>query len=474
MPTISITHKLALSISILVLVAIGVLTTVLLSSQSRLIKSHSYDFSTLITEQLARNAIEPLFTDETYALQSLVDKIAASERILGAGFYDLNGKLLADSGHLPELPQLQFNKPYQELELSLPAELQHASAASVFIEPVRFRGATAGYAIATFSQSMQTQSLNRALGWIAGVTSALFLAICVTVLILSRHMTQPIKELVTATQHIRDGKFQPVSVRRHDEFGVLINAVNDMGASLNHKTRLEQLMDQMLTKGVAHEVIETMVTEHAGGQQVQASVLFADIVGFTNISESLTPREVSGMLNEYFNYLESCASAYFGTIDKFIGDCVMVVFGSPKEDPQHEIHAAACAVLMQKLVARLNERRREAGLFEINLRIGINSGQMLAGILGSNNRMEYTVVGDSVNLASRLCNEAESSQIIIEDSFYQRLTKLKKVQVSDEREIRIRGKSKPVSIFNVEDIEQMNPFLMENLIDDLLNKQSAA
>jgi len=350
----------------------------------------------------------------------------------------------------------------------------HSEAASVHIEPVRFKGATAGFAVATFSRALQSQSMRRGLAWIGGVTGALFLAICATILLVSRHMTRPIRELVTATEHIRAGNFQPIDVRRHDEFGVLIDAVNDMGTSLSEKTQLEQLMGQMLTKGVAHEVIENMVTEHADGQQVQASVLFADIVGFTNISESLTPKEVSGMLNEYFNYLEACANAYFGTIDKFIGDCVMIVFGSPKEDPQHEAHAVVCAVLMQKLIKRLNERRRELGLFEINLRIGINSGQMLAGILGSNNRMEYTVVGDSVNLASRLCNEAESTQIIIEDSFYQRLSKQRQLDVDSERKIKIRGKTKPVSIYNVNNIEQVNPFLMENLIEDVLNQKSVA
>lgn len=98
----------------------------------------------------------------------------------------------------------------------------------------------------------------------------------------------------------------------------------------------------------------------------------------------------------------------------------MLVLGAPKPDKDHQFHALACAVLMNRMVGRLNKIRREKGLYEANLRIGINSGSILAGLIGGANRMQYTVVGDAVNLASRLCGEAGSSQIIIEESMYKK------------------------------------------------------
>lgn len=476
MPKLPIAMKLALCIGALVFFAICLLTFILLNNQSRLMRAHSYDFSTLITEQLANNAVEPLFTDETYQLQALATKIAASDRILGAGIFDLDGLLVANDGLLPQREQLQFDKPYQELEMSslggkTGAELD---TISVHIEPIRFKGVTAGYAVASYSQAALTRSSQKSLVWVVGITGGLFMAICLLVYQLSRRLTGPIKDLVQASEHIRAGTFTPISTSRHDEFGVLIDAVNDMGNDLSRKSQLEALMDQMLSKGVANEVIDQIDTLKDGGQQVHASVLFADIVGFTNISEQLSPREVSELLNEYFNHLESCAKAYFGSIDKFIGDCVMVVFGAPKSDPQHEFHAVACAVLMQKLIARLNEKRLAEGKFAVELRIGINSGNMLAGLLGSNSRLEYTVVGDAVNLASRLSNEAQSGQIIVEEGLFKRVSETKTLHVEQQREIRIRGKKNPVSIYNVLDLDQINPFVMENLIQDVLSIRHVA
>ncbi len=476
MPRLPIAFKLAASVSALIFIAISALTFVLLNNQARVISAHSYDYSTLITEQLASNSVEPLFTDETYALQTLVNKVEANERIHGAGIFDLDGLLVAHAGLLPARDRLQFDTPYQELRMAVPDKNNRPQVEllAVHIEPVRFRGVTAGYAVASYSQAAISRTHHNSLAWVAGITACLFMAISAMIYYLSRRITLPIRELIKTSERIRTGQFQPISTRRHDEFGQLINAMNDMGHELNRKSRLETLMDQMLTKGVADEVIEQMETLSEGGQQVQASVLFADIVGFTHISEQLSPREVSELLNEYFNHLEACAKAYFGTIDKYIGDCAMVVFGAPKDDPQHEFHAVACAVLMQKLMTRLNTMRREEGKFAVELRIGINSGQMLAGLMGSNNRLEYTVVGDAVNLASRLSNEANAAQIIVEESLYQRVSESRTLKVEPEREIRIRGKKDPVRIYNVVDIEQINPFVMENLIQDVLSMRKVA
>ncbi|MEM8498407.1 MAG: adenylate/guanylate cyclase domain-containing protein [Pseudomonadota bacterium] len=476
MPRIPIALKLALSISVLVILGIALLTVVLLNNQSRLVSAHSYDYSTLITEQLANNAVEPLFTDETYQLQALTKKIAANERILGAGIFDLDGLLVANDGMLPDRDELLFDKPYQELQMSVPDDRKRprVETLSIHIEPIRFKGVTAGYAVASYSQAALLRSSQKSLVWVAGISGSLLLAICALIYLLSRRLTGPLHQLVAASNNIRNGKFSPITTQRQDEFGQLINAINEMGTGLNRKNQLEDLMEQMLTKGVASEVIDQLDTIRDGGQQVNATVLFADIVGFTHISEQLSPREVSELLNEYFNHLEACAKAYFGTIDKFIGDCAMVVFGAPKEDPQHEFHAVACAVLMQKLINRLNQKRLDDGEFAVELRIGVNSGQMLAGLLGSNNRLEYTVVGDSVNLASRLSNEARSGQIIIEEGLYERVSQHKTLQVEPQRQIRVRGKAEPITIYNVLDVDQINPFVMENLIQDVLSMQRAA
>jgi adenylate cyclase len=274
---------------------------------------------------------------------------------------------------------------------------------------------------------------------------------------------------LNATTRIGEGRFDvKVDDRRNDELGKLITAINDMGDGLYKKTQVETLMSQFLAKDVADEVLGHLDTVQIGGERVTATVLFTDIVGFTSMSEQLTPEDVAEFLNEYFSYFTMCANLYFGTVDKFIGDCAMVIFGAPKKDPEHQFHAVECAVLMQKLNRKLNIARLHEGKHAVDLRIGINTGQMLAGVLGTSNRKEYTVVGDSVNLASRLCGEASPGEIIITQETYSSLFAAKKVIAHMHKKIRIRGKADPVETYIIDDVAREHQLIMEGLITDVL------
>ena len=152
----------------------------------------------------------------------------------------------------------------------------------------------------------------------------------------------------------------------------------------------------------------------------------------------------------------------------------MVVFGSPKPDAEHSFHAICCAVLIQKLVARLNQARAADGKPEVMVRIGVNSGEMLAGVMGDSERAEYTVVGDSVNLASRLCGESSGGQVIIEEALYNRLADSGKIMATSYKSIRLRGKALPSSIYTVEDVAPEYRMPMTSLIDDVMGKRNAA
>jgi adenylate cyclase len=143
-------------------------------------------------------------------------------------------------------------------------------------------------------------------------------------------------------------------------------------------------------------------------------------------------------------------------------------------DAEHCYHAVACAVLMQRLIGRINAEREKEGVPPVQVRIGINSGEMLAGLVGSQQRMEYTVVGDSVNLASRLCNEAQGAQIIIEENLYQNLVGQHNISVAMPRQIKVRGKSEPITIYTVTDIEHRHPLVVEQMIDDVLHHREAS
>jgi adenylate cyclase len=242
-----------------------------------------------------------------------------------------------------------------------------------------------------------------------------------------------------------------------------------MSQGLYRKNQVESLLDQFLAKDIANEVLRQLDTVQVGGERVTATVLFVDIVGFTNRSEKMSPEEVADFLNEWFNYFIICARMYFGTVDKFIGDCAMVVFGAPKENPNHQFHAVACAVLMQKLARSHNARRRLKDQPPVELRIGINTGQMLAGILGTQQRKEYTVVGDSVNLASRLCSEAAAGQTIISQESFQALSAEHKIVAHAHRKNSVRGKEIPIDTYIVEDVQKQYQGTMDSLIEDVLS-----
>lgn len=187
-------------------------------------------------------------------------------------------------------------------------------------------------------------------------------------------------------------------------------------------------------------------------QRRPVTVLFADIVGFTSLSERLDPEEVRDVTAACFGRLVEEIVRRGGTVDKFIGDAVMVIFGAPNSDPEHAYHATACAVLMQQVLQRVNAQRIQRGEPAAQLRIGLNSGDMLAGLMGSSQRMEYTVVGDAVNLASRLCNEARPGEIVVSAPLYRALKGRSGLRAANPRRIRVRGKAEPVTICSILDI----------------------
>ncbi|VAW53095.1 Adenylate cyclase, partial [hydrothermal vent metagenome] len=206
-----------------------------------------------------------------------------------------------------------------------------------------------------------------------------------------------------------------------------------------------------------------------GGKHVNASVLFADIVGFTSISEKLPPQDIASLLNEYFSLISTIAQVHNGHIDKFMGDCAMVVFGVTDHSDHHSLDAINCSIMIRDTISQLNTTRLHHGKIPIHLKIGINSGVMIAGNLGSSDRMEYTVIGDPVNIASRLANIAESGQIIILEELYKTDSVSSQIIANKHKIIRVRGKQDPVSTWLVDNTRPQNQKLMKQQINHILH-----
>jgi adenylate cyclase len=181
--------------------------------------------------------------------------------------------------------------------------------------------------------------------------------------------------------------------------------------------------------------------------QREVTVLFADLSGFTSLAESLGPVEIVRMLNCAFEHLTRAIFEYDGTLDKFLGDGVMAVFGAPIAHPDHALSAARAALAMQAGMERLSAARVAAGTEPIVIGIGINAGEVVAGTVGTEDRMEYTVIGDNVNLASRLTSNAKPGQILISRRTLE-LTRMA-VEVRSLGPIRVKGKDDEVETFEL-------------------------
>jgi len=216
------------------------------------------------------------------------------------------------------------------------------------------------------------------------------------------------------------------------------------------KRRVKQLFGRYVSKDVYAVLMANPGLARLGGQRREMSVLFSDIRGFTTVTERGQPDEIVGMLNEYFSSMVDLVFKHGGTLDKFVGDMVMALYGAPLDDPDHADHAVQTALAMIAELGRLNARWKEQGRISgLDIGIGINTGPMIAGNIGSEAIMSYTVIGDAVNLGSRLesLNKEFGTRIIISDATRQRLKG--DYEFRPLGDVVVKGKTHPVAIFEV-------------------------
>ncbi|MBB5209905.1 adenylate/guanylate cyclase domain-containing protein [Microbulbifer hydrolyticus] len=440
-------------------------------NQNRLLRTQLHDFGNTMALQLAKLASEPILSENSLNLRMLTTNLGQDEKVLGAGIYAHDGRLLSATGIQPDLTAAAFESAetfaypwFRQTTDGSPERLIS------FITPATYQGVRAGSVMVTLSASQMDQATVSARNAIVYATLAMTLLASLLAYWLSRRLSLPIHHLMEATRAIGRGDLAiRINQQRNDEIGYLFEGFNNMAAGLLKKSQVEQVFSRYVSKNVADRVLANLDEVRLVDRPIEATVLFADITGFTAMSEKLQPSQVSELLNEYFSHISHACSLYGGVVDKFIGDCAMLAFGVLEDDTDHAFNAVSCAVLIQQLAARLNEQRRADGRPEVHFRIGINCGAMLAGNLGSDERMEYTVVGDAVNLASRLCSEAQPDQIIVRQQLYTMLQP--RIVAKAERTIPIRGKSAPVGIYSIQNIHQKGQQVLESNLQKLLDAQ---
>ncbi len=230
-------------------------------------------------------------------------------------------------------------------------------------------------------------------------------------------------------------------------FSYLSTVIYKYATEEKEKKRIKSIFQRYVSSQVVDELLMSPDRIVLGGRRKEITVLFADIRNFTGMASGMGPEEVVGILNEFFTMITELIFRYDGTLDKYIGDAVMAIYGAPIEDENHAEKALETALEMQKGMGLLEKRFLERGINPIKIGIGITTGEAVIGNIGSLRRMEYTAIGDSVNLAARLEELAKPGQILISEKTYQMVKDIVNAKILEP--MTIRGKDELVQVYEV-------------------------
>jgi class 3 adenylate cyclase len=286
--------------------------------------------------------------------------------------------------------------------------------------------------------------------------TALGLAIALVLsLILARSMGAPVQELASATREIGRGNYEHrVHIARKDELGQLAGAFNQMAKGLAQRVFFESALRRYLAQPVVEQLIADPSRLRLGGEKREVSVLFFDVAGFTTLAESMAPEELVALCNAYLDALIEAIFRHGGTFDKFIGDAVMAFWGAPITQPDHAARACRAALDMQAALRKFTQSHPDPRVQELRGRIGVNTGVAILGNLGSSQVMNYTAMGDTVNVASRLegVNKLYGTSILVSETTLQPGVAAREVDL-----VRVVGRATPLHIYELLDDDAPPP-----------------
>lgn len=285
---------------------------------------------------------------------------------------------------------------------------------------------------------------------IAGMTLIVLLVGIVGSIYLVRFIIKPIKTLAQGVQEISQENFEVcLPIKSSDELGELTFTFNCMVKSLKEKQLMKSTFDRYVTKEVADIILKNIEDIRLGGEHREVTTLFADIHDFSQISEKLSAEKIVHLLNDFFSLMVEIVFKYEGTIDKFMGDGLMALYGAPITHEDDALRSVKSAMEMKEMLKEFNKKRKEP---PIHIGIGITSGEVVVGNIGSEKRMEYTAVGVRVNLAARLQSISENNQILIDKNTYLKIANL--VDAVRLEPIMIKGLKLPVEIYEVSNLKK--------------------
>ncbi|MBW2491367.1 MAG: adenylate/guanylate cyclase domain-containing protein [Deltaproteobacteria bacterium] len=291
--------------------------------------------------------------------------------------------------------------------------------------------------------------LHRLTFQIATINLSAIFGLFFLLMVVSRKISRPIIDLKnSAVQVTEEGPYRDaIEVKSSDEVGQLTAAFNEMMEGLRQRDFIRDTFGRYVTKEVVKELLDTSDGLKLGGEIREVTIMLSDLRGFTPISEQLRPEQVIEVLNSYLSQMSTIIGQYKGTINEFIGDAILTFFGAPVKYGDSPARAVACALAMQLGMEDVNRKNKETGLPPLYMGIGINTGDVIVGNIGSKERAKYGVVGHNINLASRVEGATIGGQILITPSTYEKIKDV--VIVRTVRSIRFKGVEEDINLYDV-------------------------
>ena len=434
----------ALVVAILVVACVA-LAWVATQHERRALEAAVERHGRALAENLAKDAKEPLLATDALRLGALTQHAGEERGLVAARLLGVDGSVVA-ALDAEERGQVH-------------ARLTGAVAGAVSVQRRGSRllvGAPVAYSGVPIGESQIELDLDVLVEPVVADTQRQLSALAVAVTLLGvgcgiafvALLVGPLRRLRAGVERMSKGDLAVrVPPTSGDEVGELTRAFNEMGESLQQKERIQSAFGRYVSDYVLNQLLESPAEGSLGGTEREVTILFADIRRFTRLSEGMKASDVVALLNEVFQLASDRILACGGTIDKFIGDSVMAYFGAPVPDPDHPLQAVRAAMEIEEGLTARN-LRVGSDLMRVEIGIGIHTGSVVVGTIGSDRRSDFTAVGDAVNVAHRLEKLARPSQILVSEAVQRRVRGAVRMRFEGERQL--SGRLEPVHVYSVD------------------------
>lgn len=392
-----------------------------------------------VVQNLVSTCEDPLVERDDLFLAKITKEVKEKEGLEYAMVLDKDNVIFAHSD------LKYFGKKYKKEKFKSPHIL--VKEKEIYLAGKKYLGKV----IIGISIDVIKKKVRRLQGMVLLITILIFTLGFLLTLLITKFITDPVNLLKRGTVEIARGNYDyRIKKYPRDEIGDLAIAFNEMAKSLKEKEMIKDAFRRYVSKQVAEEIFKNpeRYIQSLKGERRKVAVLFADIRGFTPLAERLPPEKVVQILNNYLTKMTEVVFKYEGTLDKFIGDCIMSVFGAPISHGDDALRAVKVAWEIQKYLVTQNKNREDMERLKVG--IGISYGEAVVGNIGSRERLEYTVIGDSVNLASRLESIAKGGEILISSEVYESMKD--KILAEKLPPTKVKGKTKEVIIYRVKEV----------------------